>query len=136
MGILSLPTVPRDLVTQGLGVRLLSFVINNRSGKVRVNISTGLVHWNCLSNDHSVIPFLVGGLKDVTLYLGPYVVKVLWKIMVLLGFYLQLYLVCLYSELGVSDCLCTPFSIFSRRASVLRIYTLGVDSRVKKRQRT
>ena len=95
MGILSLPTVPRDLVTQGLGVRLLSIVINNRSGKVRVNISTGLVHWKCLSNDHSVIPFLVGGLKDVTLYLGAYVVKVLWKIMYLLGFYLLLYLVCL-----------------------------------------
>lgn len=94
MGILPLPTVPRDLVTHGLGVRLSSTVINNRSGQVRVNISTGLVHRKCLSNDHSVIP-LVGGLKDVTFYLGAYVVKVLWKVMFLLGFHLLLYLVCL-----------------------------------------
>ena len=131
MGILSLPTVPRDLVTQGLSVRLLSIVINNRSGKVRVNISTGLVHWKWLFNDHSVIPFLVGGLKDVTLYLGAYVVKVLWKIMYLLGFYLLLYLVCLYSEF---KCLRLSLHAIFNFLSGLCIYTLGVDNRVKKRQ--
>lgn len=95
MGILPLLTVPRDLVTLGLGVRLSSIVINNRSGQVRVNISTGLSIGSVLSNNHSVIPSLVGDLKDVTLYLGAYVVEVLWKVMSLLGFYLLLYLVCL-----------------------------------------
>lgn len=95
MGILPLLTVPRDLVTLGLGVRLSSIVINNRSGQVRVNISTGLSIGSVLSNNHSVIPSLVGDLKDVTLYLGAYVVEVLWKVMFLLGFYLLLYLVCL-----------------------------------------
>ena len=48
------------MVTHGLGVRLSSNIINNRSGQVRVNISTGLVHRKCLSNDHSLIPSLVG----------------------------------------------------------------------------